>query len=246
MPGSVHSGSASWGDCDWAFPDELCVSLFPDQFQHYAWTAALSAHSDFVWSRRCACLGVTCHLHFWQNDRSLLCATVVTQGWNGHWIKSAHKLDSGEENFPTTTAGIQTRNLSIMSAALVPTSYPGFLFHAILYKFFLFQCRLRDMTYSAPIKVNIEYTRGNQRIMRNGHIIGRCVETVTDICKVLIIVAYILFTDMYFMVIFFLRVWMKHSMFALDLIRIFLPWQWLIKCLSCHGYLMRCSFGCFF
>ena len=24
-----------------------------------------------------ACLAVTCHLHFWQNDRGLLCATVV-------------------------------------------------------------------------------------------------------------------------------------------------------------------------
>ena len=26
----------------------------------------------------------------------------------------------------------------------------------------LFQCRLRDMTYSAPITVDIEYTRGSQ------------------------------------------------------------------------------------
>ena len=32
-----------------------------------------------------ACLAVTCHLHFWQNDRDLLRATVVTRGWNdGH------------------------------------------------------------------------------------------------------------------------------------------------------------------
>ena len=36
---------------------------------------------------RCMCLGVTCHLHFWQNDQGLLCATAVTQGWNGHWIR---------------------------------------------------------------------------------------------------------------------------------------------------------------
>ena len=26
---------------------------------------------------------VTCHLHFWQNDRSLLRATAVTRGWSG-------------------------------------------------------------------------------------------------------------------------------------------------------------------
>ena len=41
-PGSVHSGSASREDCDWVFPDELCVSLFPERFPHYVWTAAVS------------------------------------------------------------------------------------------------------------------------------------------------------------------------------------------------------------
>ena len=29
-----------------------------------------------------AYLAVTCYLHFWQNDWDLLCATVVTGGWN--------------------------------------------------------------------------------------------------------------------------------------------------------------------
>ena len=46
-----------------------------------------------------ACLTVTCHLHFWQNgrdllcanDRDLLCATVVTRGWNGYRNKSQHR-----------------------------------------------------------------------------------------------------------------------------------------------------------
>ena len=38
--GSVHSGPASYDDCGWVFPDELRVSLFPDRFPHYAWTAA--------------------------------------------------------------------------------------------------------------------------------------------------------------------------------------------------------------
>lgn len=37
----------------------------------------------------------------------------------------------------------------------------------------VFQCRLRDMTYSAPITVDIEYTRGSQRIIRNALPIGR-------------------------------------------------------------------------
>ena len=31
-----------------------------------------------------ACLAVTCHLHFWQNDRDFLRATVVTRAWNGY------------------------------------------------------------------------------------------------------------------------------------------------------------------
>ena len=31
-----------------------------------------------------ACLAVTCHLRFWQNDRDLLRATAVIQGWNGY------------------------------------------------------------------------------------------------------------------------------------------------------------------
>jgi len=34
-------------------------------------------------------------------------------------------------------------------------------------------CRLRDMAYSAPITVDIEYTRGQQRVIRNGLVIGR-------------------------------------------------------------------------
>ena len=38
-----------------------------------------------------ACLAVTGHLHFWQNDRDLLCATAVTRGWNGYRNKSQHR-----------------------------------------------------------------------------------------------------------------------------------------------------------
>ncbi|XP_071851455.1 DNA-directed RNA polymerase III subunit RPC2-like isoform X4 [Apostichopus japonicus] len=35
------------------------------------------------------------------------------------------------------------------------------------------ECRLRDMTYSAPITVDIEYTRGTQRVIRKNLPIGR-------------------------------------------------------------------------
>ena len=86
-PGSVHSGSASRDDCDQVFSDELYVSSFLDRFPHCAWTAAWSAHPNFDGSRVFACFGVTCHLHFLQNDWGLLYAAVVTQGWNGHQIR---------------------------------------------------------------------------------------------------------------------------------------------------------------
>ena len=35
------------------------------------------------------------------------------------------------------------------------------------------ECRLRDLTYASPITVDIEYTRGNQRVIRKGLPIGR-------------------------------------------------------------------------
>ena len=40
----------------------------------------MQSHIRKVYAR----LAVTCHLHFWQNDRDLLRATAVTQGWNGY------------------------------------------------------------------------------------------------------------------------------------------------------------------
>ena len=48
-----------------------------------------------------ACLAVTCHLHFWQNDRDFLRATAVTRGWNGYRNKGQHReVDPGEEKSP--------------------------------------------------------------------------------------------------------------------------------------------------
>ena len=40
MPGSIHNGSASGGNCGQMLLNKLHVSLFPDRFAHYAWTAA--------------------------------------------------------------------------------------------------------------------------------------------------------------------------------------------------------------
>ena len=54
------------------------------------------------------CLGVTCHLHFWQNDRDLVRATAVTRGWNGYWNKSQHrKLTLEKKILPPLLPGLE-------------------------------------------------------------------------------------------------------------------------------------------
>ena len=56
-------------------------------------TAAISALSEYTIHHHFmeshirkvyVCLAVTCHLRFGQNGQDLLCATAVTQGWNGY------------------------------------------------------------------------------------------------------------------------------------------------------------------
>ena len=96
----------------------------PDRLPHYALTAQ-SAHSDFVGSRVYTCLSVTCHLHFWQNGRGLLCATAVTRSETYTDWKSAQKVNSGEEKSPAARVGTRTRNLSITSPALYQQAIPA-------------------------------------------------------------------------------------------------------------------------
>ncbi|CAM9438782.1 unnamed protein product, partial [Choristocarpus tenellus] len=45
-----------------------------------------------------------------------------------------------------------------------------------------FQCRLRDCTYSAPLYVNIRYTRAHQIVNKNNVCIGR-VPIMLQSCK---------------------------------------------------------------
>ena len=118
-PGSVHNGSASWDDCDLVFPDELRVSSFPDRFPHYAWTAAQSAHSDFVGSKVHACLGVNCHMHFWQNDQGLLRANAVTRERNGHRIRVSTQIWLWRRKFSSRSCrDLNTQSFDYESGAL--------------------------------------------------------------------------------------------------------------------------------
>ena len=77
-------------------------------------TAAISARSVYT-IQPCtmslhirkvyACLAVTCHLRFWQNDRDLLRATA---GWNGYRNKSQHrKLSLEKKIFPPLLQGFE-------------------------------------------------------------------------------------------------------------------------------------------
>ena len=70
---------------------------------------AMSAHSDFVWSRVYTCLAaVSCHLHFWPNDRDLLRATAVTRRWNEYRNKSQRrKLTLEKIALPLFLLGIE-------------------------------------------------------------------------------------------------------------------------------------------
>ena len=59
--------------------------------QQFTMSLYLKAHAEG------ACM-FSCNLHFGQNDRDLLPATVVTLEWNGYQGESEQKADPGEEN----------------------------------------------------------------------------------------------------------------------------------------------------
>ena len=88
------------------------VKLYWTVFTHLLLLSWCLMSSDVIWHIRdklwpmpkhgsirkvYACLAVTCHLHFWQNDRDFLRATVVTRGWNGYRNKSQHRKSTLEK-----------------------------------------------------------------------------------------------------------------------------------------------------
>ena len=76
--------------------------------------------------RMYACLAVTCHLHFWQNDRDLLRATAVTQGCNGYRSKSQHRKKwPWRGKFSRCCCRTRTRDLSITSLLLYHWAIPA-------------------------------------------------------------------------------------------------------------------------
>ena len=84
-----------------------------------------------------ACLAVTCHLHFWQNDRDFLRATVVTRGWNGYRNKSQHRKSTLEKKIlppfqqgfepATFQSRVRCSNHSYPRPQRVETGYDAFI-----------------------------------------------------------------------------------------------------------------------
>ena len=72
-----------------------------------------------------ACLAVTCHLRFWQNDRGLLRATAVTRGWNGYRNRSQHrKLTLEKKILPLFQQGFEPATFQSESGALTTELSP--------------------------------------------------------------------------------------------------------------------------
>ena len=73
-----------------------------------------------------ACLAVTCHLHFWQNDRDLLRATAVTRGWNGYRNKSQYRKSTMEKKIlpPPLPQGFESATFQSRVRALTTELSP--------------------------------------------------------------------------------------------------------------------------
>ena len=91
-----------------------------------------------------ACLAVTCHLHFWQNDLGLLRATAVTRGWNGYRNKSQHRKSTLEKKIlPPFQQGFEPATFQSRVRCsnhwAIPAPLKSILFHAVGYEAFSFQ-----------------------------------------------------------------------------------------------------------
>ena len=93
------------------------MSSIRDRFPHYAWTVAVSP-LQLQWVKgvcvlRCSLLPAL--WAEWPGSFTCHCGNTRVEHKSN---KSAHKVNSGEENSPAIPAGIQTHNLLIVSRVL--------------------------------------------------------------------------------------------------------------------------------
>ena len=79
-------------------PSRTCKWLRHDPNKQL--TDWLMSHGQSHIRKAHACLAVTCHLHFWQNDRDLLHAIAVTRGWNDIEIRVSTESRPWRRKFP--------------------------------------------------------------------------------------------------------------------------------------------------
>ena len=77
------------------------------------------------WVKDVCLFGVSCHLHFWQYEWGLLCATAVRREQCGQQVRVSTGSELRGKNSPTVFAGCQTGNLLIMSPLLYQLSNPN-------------------------------------------------------------------------------------------------------------------------
>ena len=105
------------------FLTSFACELVPVRFPHYV--CGIVSPLQFVGSRMYPCLSVTCHQHFWHNDRGLLRATAVTRGWNGHRIRASTQSLLRRRNFSRRPCRNSNSQPFDHESGVLPTSYLG-------------------------------------------------------------------------------------------------------------------------
>ena len=108
----------------WLVPREAAAAL-----AHVLCTPCTSLQCHFMQShilRVHVCSAVTCHLHFWQNDREYFHSTAVTQGWNGYRNNSQHRILTLNKKIipPLCQDSNQRRVMRSTTELCPPLSYP--------------------------------------------------------------------------------------------------------------------------
>ena len=123
----------------------------------------MQSHIRKVYAR----LAVTCHLHFWQNDRDLLRATVVTWGWNGYRNKSQHRKSTLEKKIlPPLQQGFESATFQSRVQCFNHWAIPI----CLLLEKRCFHQKLAHALYSF-IKINLRLNLVYVLIMRKGKVI---------------------------------------------------------------------------
>ena len=99
-----------------------CCCLCASSVYNHAPCHFIQSHIHKVY----ACLAVTCHLHFWQNDWEYLHATAVTRVWNGYRNKSQHrKLTQKKKILPLLQQGFKPTTFRSQGMTVRTAWLPG-------------------------------------------------------------------------------------------------------------------------